>query len=101
MIIAEWLYLASGLAQPQRERKMISHFDVFYEVVNPATQETDFVTEDRFIAERHYEKGYAVYERHRTITQHSTFRQTITYSHLQWNYNPEFEEAYNENDSNQ
>ena len=80
---------------------MISQFDVFYEIVNPATQETEFVTEDRLIAEHHYEKGYTVYERHRIITRHSTFNQTVTYSNLQWNDNPEFEETYNENDTDE
>ena len=68
----------------QKEEKMFSQFDVFYEVVNPATQETDFVTEDRFIAEHHYEKGYTVYERHTTITKLSPFTQTRLYTVLQW-----------------
>jgi len=76
---------------------MNSQFDIFYEVVNPATQETDFVTQDRFIAERHYEKGYTVYEKHRMITRHSPFNHTQTYGALLWhdedgNINPEIEE---------
>jgi len=64
---------------------MISHFDIFYEVVNPATQETDFVTEDRYIAEHHYEKGYIVYETHRTLTRQTAFTHTRIYSVLYWN----------------
>ena len=65
-----------------------SLFDIFYEVVNPATQKTDFVTEDRFIAETHYERGYTVYENRRTMTKHSTFNYTITYSTMKTNTIP-------------
>jgi hypothetical protein len=78
---------------------MISQFDIFYEVVNPGTQKTELVTEDRFIAEVQYEKGYTVYEVHRTITRQSTFTQTRTNAILQWhdedseNINHESEEA--------
>ena len=71
---------------------MNSQFDMFYEVVDPETRER-FVTQDRFIAEVHYnEKHCLVYERHRTVTRHSTFHETITSSTLHWNDNPEFEE---------
>ena len=77
---------------------MKTQFDEFYEVVNPATQKTEFVTQDRFIAETQYEKGYTVYEKHQTITKHSTFNHTITASILQWNGNQE-QEDYNENDT--
>jgi hypothetical protein len=63
---------------------MDSQFDIFYEVVDPATQKIGFVTQDRFIAEIQYEKGYTVYEKHRTITRHSPFNYTQTYATLQW-----------------
>ena len=76
---------------------MESQFDVFYEVVNPVTQKNEFVTEDRFIAETHYEKGYNVYEKHVTITRMSRFSETRSIATLQWhdedeNVNPETEE---------
>ena len=64
---------------------MISHFDIFYEVVNPATQETDFVTEDRYVAKHHYEKGYTVYENHVTATRLSPFTETRLFTSLCWN----------------
>ncbi|MDR0327237.1 MAG: hypothetical protein LBI05_02965, partial [Planctomycetaceae bacterium] len=73
--------------------------DEFYEVVDPVTQKTEFVTRDRFIAETHYEKGYTVYEKHQTVTKHSTFNHAIAYSILQWHGNPNQEENYNENDT--
>jgi len=55
---------------------MNSLFDITYEIVDPATNESTF-TQDRFIAETHYEKGYDVYEKHRTITKVSQFAQTL------------------------
>ena len=77
---------------------MESQFDVFYEIIDTETQER-FVTADRFIAESHYENNCIVYERHRTITRHSTFSQTQTYAVLLWhnedeneNRNPKTEE---------
>jgi len=77
---------------------MDSQFDIFYEVVDPASQETEFVTEDRFIAETHYEKGYSVYEKHLTVTRLSRFAETRSVATLQWSDedesdNPEIEEA--------
>jgi hypothetical protein len=39
---------------------MNSQFDIFYEVVDPFTEKTEFVTEDRYMAEILYEKGYTV-----------------------------------------
>jgi hypothetical protein len=64
---------------------MNSQFDIFYEVVHPVTHETEFVTEDRYIAKHHYEKGYTVFENHRTITKQSKFNLSITHSIFQWN----------------
>jgi hypothetical protein len=58
------------------EHAMNSEFDIFFEVIDPVTQETDFVTEDRFIAETHYEEGYTVHEIHSTVTKLSQFAQT-------------------------
>ena len=78
---------------------MNSQFDIFYEIVDPATEETELVLTDRFMAEVQYGKGYTVYEMHRTITKHSSFNRTITYSSLQWSDNPALEETYNENDT--
>jgi len=46
--------------------------DIIYEVVDPITQES-FVTEDRYVAEHHYERGYTAYETHTTITILSPF----------------------------
>jgi len=63
---------------------MNSHFDIFYEVVNTATQETEFVTGDRFIAETHYEEGYTVYEKHVTVTRLSQFTETQSITILHW-----------------
>jgi hypothetical protein len=77
---------------------MKSYFDTTYEVIDPETRER-FVTADRFIAQHHYEDNCIVYEKHRTVTWHSPFNQTVTYSTLHWNDNPEFEEAYNEDDN--
>ena len=77
---------------------MNSLFDIAYVVIDPATQKTEFETEDRLIAEIHYEKGYTVYERHTTITKLSPFTQTRLHTVLQWhddesdNINPEIEE---------
>jgi len=39
---------------------MKSQFDILYVVVDPATQKTEYVTEDRLIAEIQYEKSYDV-----------------------------------------
>jgi hypothetical protein len=63
---------------------MISQFDIFYEVVDPTTQEIVFVTEDRYVAEHHYEEGYNVYEKHLTITKLSQFAQTQHHAILCW-----------------
>jgi len=79
---------------------MNTHFDITYEVVDPATQKTEFVVADRLIAEIQYEKGYTVYERHTTATQHTSFKRTITNSILLWSDNPEIEEDYNEDANN-
>lgn len=77
---------------------MDSHFDITYEVIDPATQEIDFVTTDRFVAERYYKRGYTVYERHTTITRLSRFTETQSHTAKHWhdedkNVNPEIEEA--------
>ena len=78
---------------------MNSHFDITYEVVDPATQKTEYVVADRLIADIQYNKGYTVYERHTTITQHTAFKRTITNSVLLWSDNPEIEEDYDENEN--
>jgi hypothetical protein len=77
---------------------MESQFFITYEVVDPVTLEVAFVTEDRFIAETHYEKGYTVIEKHITITRLSQFSETSSRTVLHWhdedeNINPEIEEA--------
>jgi hypothetical protein len=77
---------------------MESQFFITYEVVDPASQEVEFITEDRYIAESHYEKGYTVSEKHITVTRLSRFTETRTYAALYWhdedeNVNPEIEEA--------
>ena len=80
---------------------MDSHFSIAYEIIDPVTRER-FITEDRYIAEHHYnEKSCTVYERHWTITRLSPFTQTQSLTVLLWNDNPEFEETYNENDTNE
>jgi hypothetical protein len=79
-----------------RKDNMISQFDIFYEVVDPITQETVFVTEDRYIAEHHYGEGYTVSEKHITITKLSQFAQTQHIVILCWqdkDSTPKFEEA--------
>jgi len=79
---------------------METQFFITYEVVDPTTQKTDFVTEDRYIAEHHYEKGYTVYENHVTITRLSPFTQTRLFTVLCWNdedTEPKKEEVYNGN----
>jgi hypothetical protein len=82
----------------QREDKMETQFFITYEVVDPVTQAVEFVTEDRFIAETHYERGYTVVEQHTTLTRLSRFTETRTHAILHWhdedeNVNPEIEEA--------
>jgi hypothetical protein len=77
---------------------MESQFFITYEVVDPTSQEVEFVTEDRFIAETHYERGYTVIERHITVTRLSRFTETSSRTTLHWhdedeNINPEIEEA--------
>ena len=76
---------------------MESLFEVTYEVIDPETRER-FVTTDRLIAQHHYGDNCVVYERHRTITRHSAFNETVTCSTIYWNDNPEFEETYDENE---
>jgi hypothetical protein len=73
--------------------QMNSQFDIFYEVVHPGTQKTEFVTEDRYMAEILYEKGYTVFENHMTITKQTKFKLTKTYSIFQWNDYTESEET--------
>jgi len=75
---------------------MNSYFGITYEIVDPVTQKTEFIVSDRLIAKIQYEKGYTVYERHTTVTQHTVFKRTITNSILLWSDNPEIEEDYNE-----
>jgi hypothetical protein len=87
-----------------QETNMESHFFITYVVVDPATQETDFITEDRYIAEHHYGKGYTVYEKHMAVTQHTPFNRTQTLAELLWHdvdedANLETEEIQNANDA--
>jgi hypothetical protein len=60
---------------------MNSQFNIIYEIIDPVTRES-FFTEDRYIAEYHYEeKSCDVYEHHITTTKLSSFtkaRQDIT-----------------------
>jgi len=63
---------------------MDSQFFITYEVVDPATQEIDFVTEDRYVAEHHYGRGYTVYERHTTIARTSRFTEAQSHTILHW-----------------
>ena len=63
---------------------MNSQFDIFYEVVEPGSQKTEFITQDRFIAETQYAEGYTVYEKHRTTTRLSQFTDAMQQITLCW-----------------
>ena len=63
---------------------MNSHFDIIYEIIEPFAREP-FFTEDRHIAEHHYEeKRCSVYEHHITVTRLSSFTQTQQKITLCW-----------------
>ena len=73
-----------GIPTLTREDIMNSHFSIVYEVIDPVTQER-FITEDRYIAEHHYnEKSCTVYEKHRTDTRLSPFTDAMQQITLCW-----------------
>jgi len=63
-----------------------------YEVVEPVSDEY-FITRSRDRASEHYEKGWTVFEVHKTTTQSSVNAQTQVRVVWRWNNNPEFEEV--------
>ena len=59
---------------------MNSRFSIVYKVIDPVTHER-FITENRHIAEHHYnEKSCTVYERHTTITRFTRFSEEQSYA---------------------
>lgn len=69
---------------------MDSQAYIEYEMVEPASNRR-LITDSREEALAYYEKGWMVFETHKTVSRPSAFTQTRIAVVMQWNGNPEFQ----------
>ena len=86
-------YRVGYTVNPYRKEIMETQTSVLYEVTVPETNRVFFTT-NREEALDYYRDNHMVFEIHKTISQPMLHTQTITLVILQWNNNPEFEDAY-------